>query len=541
MIENMSTPGQVLSAILKCTDDGLIVFNTHEIILRMNPVAETLTGWSQELAVGRKLSDVLTLVEEERQTVLHVWDFLKKRARTGPLTELKILLVASDGQSFPIRARISFIRGARQEIQEGVIVFRNISELHSAFQQAQLQARRAEILLGIISRLNSQLDLDNVLALLLKETTLVFGADASAVVLLEENEKTYRVFATYSVNDRLNKYKGLPFDIKSIQRDSKPGTLPGIWVIPDISQNPRLSFDDFAREENVRALIAADLKQQDILLGCLVVMYFDELREYSLDEQNFLRGLADQASMAITNGRMFEKVRASRARSQNISKRLVEVQEAERRSMARELHDEIGQVLTGLQFSLESCKHLTGSKLQEQIVELQETASGLIKQVRDLSLRLMPSMLDDMGLVPTLLWYFDRYTHQTNIQVKFTHFGLESRFPTEIETTAYRIIQESLTNVARYAQVEAVTVRLIYDEDRVLTVQVVDQGKGFDLLKTQVNKAFGLAGMRERAFLVGGQLIVKSSPGKGTEIMAVLPIEGRLERRKDERKNIGGG
>jgi signal transduction histidine kinase len=146
-------------------------------------------------------------------------------------------------------------------------------------------------------------------------------------------------------------------------------------------------------------------------------------------------------------------------------------------------------------------------------------------------------MLDDMGLLPTLLWHLDRYTYQTSIQVDFSQFGLENRLPSEIEITAYRIIQESLTNIARHAQVNRAEVNLVYTDEQVLTVRVTDQGHGFDIQRTQVAKAFGLAGMRERAFLVGGQLTVKSSPGKGTEIVAVLPVRGRLERRKDDRKS----
>jgi PAS domain S-box-containing protein len=533
----MNNTENLLNAILKSAHDGVIIFDAAEYIQRINPVAESLTGWSQEIAIGRKLSEVFTLIQETDRQVIHISTLLRQPVKTGPLTELNIILVARDGQSTPVRASVSFVRNPFGEIQGGVIAFRNISELYAAYEQAQLQTRRANTLIAIISRLNSQLAFDNVLASLLKETALALEADGSAVILQDDDENTYRIVAIYSANNALEKFKGIKFDIENIEWDAKLNTTPGIVVIPDTHQASWLPFGNLMREGKIRAFAAAELRQQELFLGNLVVFQLDAPRQFHRDEQSFLKGLADHASMAIMNARLFEKVHASRARSQNLSKRLVEVQEAERRSMARELHDEIGQTLTGLQFSLESGKRLADGKLLGILNDTQDMVSGLIKQVRDLSLRLMPSMLDDMGLLPTLLWHFDRYTAQTGIQIDFSQFGLENRLPSEIEITAYRIIQECLTNIARYAQVNRAEVHLLYTDDQVLTVRVTDQGRGFDLQKTQVTKAFGLAGMRERAFLVGGQLTVKSLPEKGTEIVAVLPVRGRLERRKDDRKS----
>jgi signal transduction histidine kinase len=209
------------------------------------------------------------------------------------------------------------------------------------------------------------------------------------------------------------------------------------------------------------------------------------------------------------------------------------VQEAERRSLARELHDQIGQMLTGLQFTLESGKR-TASKASKAIFDdAQDIISDLIKQVRDLSLRLIPSMLEDIGLLPTLEWHFQQYTNQTSIKVSFEHKGLkENRFPPNVEITAYRIIQEGLTNVARYAQVNNVNTK-IEVEDLTLHLMITDKGVGFDIDKTITErKSFGLIGMKERVMLIGGDLQVKSSPGKGTRLEAYLPLSTHVERRK---------
>jgi signal transduction histidine kinase len=256
-------------------------------------------------------------------------------------------------------------------------------------------------------------------------------------------------------------------------------------------------------------------------------------KEYTEDELSFLKGLADQASLAITNAQLFENVRDSRFRLQYLSKRLVEVQEAERRAMARELHDQIGQMLTGLQFSLESGKRKASEETKIIFDDAQEIVSDLIRQVRELSLRLLPSMLDDIGLFPTLQWHFEQYTNQTGIHVNFSQSGLEEkRLPQNVEITAYRIIQEGLTNTARHAQVDKVNVGIQVD-DSVVRLNISDTGKGFDPERTVISrKTFGLIGMRERTTLVGGILNVKSTPGKGTKLEAYLPLGNHIERRK---------
>jgi signal transduction histidine kinase len=135
-------------------------------------------------------------------------------------------------------------------------------------------------------------------------------------------------------------------------------------------------------------------------------------------------------------------------------------------------------------------------------------------------------MLEDMGLHRTLLWHFEQYTAQTGIQVNFLQSGLERRFSSEVEIAAYRIIQEALTNVARYAKVDIVDVAVNADDD-VLRLQVKDLGCGFDLQRTFQRKTFGLTSMNERAFLVGGQLIIKTAPGTGTEVLVVIPFSGK--------------
>ena len=287
-------------------------------------------------------------------------------------------------------------------------------------------------------------------------------------------------------------------------------------------------------KEDIRNLVLARLQYENHNQGVLFIVTVGHNREYSHEELQFIKGLADYASIAIATGRLFESLRSSRSRLQMVTKRLVEVQEAERRSVARELHDQVGQVLTGLQFSLETGKRAAEGNLRTIFEDSQLLVTSLMKQIREISLKLSPSMLDDMGLLRTLLWHFEQYSSQTGIKVHFSQSGLEKRFRSEIEITAYRIIQEALTNVARYAQVKNVDVEIKAD-DEMLRLQVRDLGCGFDPQKTIHRTTFGLTSMKERAYLMGGQLSIKTEPGAGTELLAIIPISSTLERRRYDR------
>ena len=209
-----------------------------------------------------------------------------------------------------------------------------------------------------------------------------------------------------------------------------------------------------------------------------------------------------------------------------LSHRLLEVQERERRHLARELHDEVGQILTGLKITLETnCYLVGGGAGQDAFQKARDQVEGLVKQIQDMSLDLRPAMLDDLGLLPALLWHFERYMRQTPIKVNFRHAGLQNqRFSPEIETAAYRIVQEALTNVARHAHANEVDV-YVHSGLKALVIQIEDNGNGFDVNAALSSRSSsGLTGMQERAALLAGELLLTSAMGKGTQLRAKLPF-----------------
>jgi signal transduction histidine kinase len=211
-------------------------------------------------------------------------------------------------------------------------------------------------------------------------------------------------------------------------------------------------------------------------------------------------------------------------RLQVLSRKLLDVQERERRAIARELHDEIGQALTGLKLSLEMIDRISPEPAREKLNGAVSLINDLMGRVRNLSLDLRPAALDDLGLLPALLWHFERYSKQTGIQVDFKHQKLEERrLERDVETVACRIIQEALTNVARHAHTKLVEVRVWIDEVS-LSLRVEDHGAGFETHNSAGASSSGLIGMEERASMVGGTLVIDSLVGRGTNVSAELPL-----------------
>jgi PAS domain S-box-containing protein len=241
-------------------------------------------------------------------------------------------------------------------------------------------------------------------------------------------------------------------------------------------------------------------------------------------------------------------LRESERRWSVLSRRLVQVQEVERRALARELHDEVGHLLTGLKLLVEgravrrrSEPRVTRSRKNggqkatravkgaAKIDRSPERVLAIVDQLMDrvhaMSVNLRPPALDALGLVPALLAHLDQYTAQTGVRVEF-HHGVSRRLPPDVEIAAFRLVQEGLTNVARHARVRRARVDLRADP-RTLRIWIQDPGAGFDVKEAQARATAGLSGMAERARLLGGRLHVESTLDQGTSLHAVLPLRVR--------------
>jgi signal transduction histidine kinase len=280
-------------------------------------------------------------------------------------------------------------------------------------------------------------------------------------------------------------------------------------------------FRDFFDAIGISSFIIVPLKAQGRVIGTLGITRDRQGVPYTSDDLLLQQNIADRAAMAIENARLFQSIDEKRERLRSLSARLVEVRETERRAIARELHDEVGQLLTGLQITLKMTGRLTPDKMQQNLAEARKLVEQLLDRVQNLSLDLRPTVLDDLGLAPALLWQFERYRNQTGIRVQFDHRGLDRRFVSEVETAAYRIIQEGLTNVARHAGVQEAAAP--WSDDGTLGIQIEDLGTGFDAGRfDRVHRPAERDA--EQAELLGGAVHHRVTPSAGTLITVELLV-----------------
>jgi PAS domain S-box-containing protein len=398
------------------------------------------------------------------------------------------------------------------------------SEMENArlYEAERDQRALAEALRRTAELLNSTLDFGQVLDQILLQAEDLVQYDLALITLLEPEEQLNEVRSRGHEKFGRPEFAGqrrhtlADFPLLSAAATSgQPRAIPDTAADPDWVVVPETNW--------IRSHVLAPLRMKRHVTG-FISLNSRTPNFYSEAHAPRLQALADQAAVALENALLFKQLHQGRQQLQHLSQRLLEVQETERRLIARELHDEIGQALTGLKLFLEVDHRGSRETPRDKLGTARSLVEDLISRVRDLSLELRPTMLDDLGLVPALLWLFERYRSQTGIEVSFQHIGVDRRFDPDLETAAYRIVQEALTNVARYAGVETATVNLWADA-ATLNVQVEDAGQGFDPNRARSeHPSNGLAGMRERATLLNGQLTVETAPGAGTQITAELPL-----------------
>ncbi len=305
---------------------------------------------------------------------------------------------------------------------------------------------------------------------------------------------------------------------------------PATEDIPIIFMTSLTGTEDKVKGFEVGAVdyVTKPLHQEEVLARIKTHLRLRDLT-LSLEEKNRQLEISSQ----VEKMRLFEAVSQQRGQLRALTSKLTQVQEAERTQLARELHDEMGQALTAISLNLSSaCEALppdTSPGIKERLAEASWLADQTLEQVRELSLNLRPPMLDDLGLVPTLLWYIKRYTQRVNMEVNFETVGLEDRVASILETAVYRIVQEALTNIAKHAQTaKNVQIRLERSATAIV-VRIKDDGRGFDIAKIMGEQAsgngIGLLGMQERVKLLGGNFNVESQPGQGTFLSITIPCD----------------
>lgn len=405
--------------------------------------------------------------------------------------------------------------------------FRDITERKTLEREQALWLWEQETMSTIDRQLVSTVDLQKVLENISHHAKVLTRADWAGVMLVD--------FATNIARWRAMKGNEHPlpqesFTLQGIHAEVARSKEP--LVIQDVGSNPRFPVEEFPPFKAERIVSAArfPLVVDSEIRGELVIG-FRQHHEFSPRELRLLVSLAEKSSIGLANAQLYDSLLSREKELEMLSGARVQAQEDERRRIAREIHDSLGQLLTAIKFNVEILED--SSELQEQgdkqrLEDIKSLLDNSMAEAREISYNLMPSVLMDFGLVPALQYHCEQFSKRNAVQTTFRATGIDARIDPAMEIGLYRIAQEALNNIAKHAQAEDVNVQLIGD-DRSIRLMIDDDGKGFVIQffdpATGHRHGMGLVSMRERAISFGGSFILNSKPGRGTEIIVELPFQ----------------
>ena len=371
-------------------------------------------------------------------------------------------------------------------------------------------SRQLQSLQEVGNALATEPDLDRLLDLIVRRLRDLLGARVVALALPSGADDLR--FAAVAADDaeellgetiaRSNSKSGAVLERRRSER------------IDSVIDDPEVNRD-VTRRAGARTGMWVPLLVRDRIIGVLEI--HDKQgpdARFSDEDLRLAEAFASRAAVAVE---------LSQRVARDAVRRVVEAQELERRRLARELHDETGQALTSILLGLKPLEEaLADHPAHADVAELREHVVNALQDVRRLAVELRPAVLDDFGLEPALERLTDAFAEQTGLRVDFHSALGETRLPGEVETTLYRIVQESLTNIVKHANADSVSVSLSRREAGVAAV-IEDDGAGFDQRSVRED-GVGLLGMRERLALLDGRLEIESRPGAGTTIVAEVPV-----------------
>ncbi len=493
------------SIVLSSLPDGVIV--------HVNEAFEQALGFSRQEAIGKTSLELAFNPDAEVRA--RALAELKER---GFVHNLELTLRTKSGQArlFSINIDLVTIGGEKYILNTSL----DITERKRAEEEIHRRAEQQAALYVLGRRVASSLSVEGVMEAVLEEILRVVTPDLAMFFMRQGKDMFLR--GSHAPAD------GLRHDETPVHRVSE--CLCGLAAkeaqaiySTDIHTDLRCTWMECKRA-GVTSFAALPLRTENEVLGVIGLASKDK-RDFRAIAA-FLETLADQAALGLKNARLLEETRLNNDRLAELSRRLVETRESEARAIGRELHDQFGQILTAMKITLDLAGQLPADAAAAKIGQAQTFAADLLDRVSRLSLQLRPPMLDDLGLIPALTWQVNRFQEETGVAVEFEHRGVEGiRFTSEIETTAYRVAQESLTNVARHSR--GTRVRLeVQKRGAGMEIQIEDDGVGFDpVAALALNR--GLGGMRERVQLVGGTFEIESAPGKGSRKTMRLPWKER--------------
>lgn len=401
-------------------------------------------------------------------------------------------------------------------------------ELKTNIQAVKENERRLASLNQISSTISQSLELGQVLNAAIDNVVDIMQVDAAWIFLLNEETRELELSAHRGFSEEL---------ARGIDRLKIGEGFSGIVAetgkplfTEDASQDPRLAREVVSKY-NVHSLLAVPLSAKGEVNGTLDIA-MHSYRMFQEEEIEQLTAIGNQIGIAVENARLYQRQQEAVDQLAKMQENLrfylqqvTKAQEEERKRISHELHDETIQALVVLSRRLDnlaSDKKGLPEEHRHNLEEIWQQTNDVIREIRRLSQDLRPAALDRLGLVPALEWLASEATEYSGIRTDVSVLGNIKRLPGEVELVLFRITQEALRNVWRHSSASTAKIKAEFEEDKI-RITVSDNGKGFRIPERMVDYArdgkLGLAGMQERAQLIGGTLKVSSREGKGTDVV----------------------
>jgi PAS domain S-box-containing protein len=504
--------------IFEGSKDMIFLFSTKGTVQDVNQAGIELLGF-------RDKSEMLSLESVEKIFYKPVhWKVFKKQLDLyGYVRDFEANFQRKDGVSLHCLISGNAISEDSGRVigYEGVV--KDITARMDADQILKRRHRELMLLNSVALCLNMGSDLRSVLKTVLKKVLQALHLYSGAIFLLDPEKQSFFMDVHHGFPKLIDKNYRLVFHDQVLYRY----LLKNEHHLQPMPNYPpfKISLQD-ARGISLARLTCFLITTKEKASG-FFAFYISDQRQLSDQDVHIMGSLGNFLGGAIENARLLHTIHKHREELKGVTAKLFHSQETERRRIARELHDEVGQALTGINFSLEDIeKRLTDdySELKDQLWSIKKHIKDTYQELRSISYNLHPSLLSDLGLEAALETYLQNCAKQTGLDIDFQMIGFEERIDPNIEIAFYRLTQEVLTNTIRHAQATKFKLSLIKSFPHLIFV-AEDNGQGFDPNTLDRHReALGLLSMRERAAMLNGSFSLQTSEGQGTRIRIEIPI-----------------
>ena len=532
-----------LAAIVNSSEDAIITKTLDGIILTWNPSAERLFGYSADEVVGNSVQFAYPpdRLDEFENT-------LARLKRGESIDHFDTVRVGKDGRRVDVSISETLLRDAQGNVIGVSKIVRDITSRKHAEETARFLAKVNEVLA-------SSLDYETTLASIAR-IAVPHIADWCAVYITLEDGTIQQLALTHVDPTKLERARELqrrylddpnaPYSVPNVIQTGKPELAPPFTD----EQSPSARADAALKtslDPDLKSLMVVPLVAPGRTFGAITFVSAESGRSYGQADLDLAQDLARRAALAVDNARLYHAAQSlNQELDQRVAQRTRELQEAnqqlrllaahlqsareeERTRIAREIHDEIGTLMTAIKMDLAflgralngNGSHKSPEALREEISATTKLVDQAIESVHEIARELRPGVLDHLGLRAALEWQMQDFQGRAKIECQFTSNLDELELDPQRSTAVFRIMQEALTNVARHAHATRVEASL-RREDAHLILEVRDNGKG--ILEAPDTNRFGILGMRERAYVFGGEVMIHGSPEQGTTVMVRIPM-----------------